>query len=815
MSGAKGGDVEAGKKPMQDLMAEPVGGVPGNPMFRVVMQLALRGTIFILLLASLIWVPAVRNIGLARFAPYMPLAMCIYVFTINPVLGQTIDNATAGIIGTFIAVFNTWMLRGFFGDGVTPDGGSAAFVVGWIDFLLFDLVMLMCNVRMGTRMFAMANHTGFMLMFLNPQDQTPFSKNFGINVNGVAVSSFIGVSLGSIFGIITMFLPFPFGSSFQAMKDRAHCASADTVKLFIGGVRYFSGAEASVEIEYQLAACRNLRNQINGMGGVINSSWNEGFDLGGRGTVRILMEKQAALLDGIYDILHAMHIALATEDFGPSHLNCMRAIGDDSMALAEKASVLLMYVTHAASDGSISGSEKGELMNLVAEVKQATKKLSMSFNTYRMKNQPRKIASDILSESFFVFALSAYGRKVCEYADVLAGNPPQPPSFFETLKGGFLGTFTAQGTYYYRFVVRYMLALFFCMVFSTTMDNYGGACAVMACFLLNTRVGPDMMATINTLLAVVIAVVVGGVVYSYSCESQYGDFILPIISFFYFWITMIVAFGGSSFALIGIFMAALFPFTTVKECPSFDVSSTGGAVGLWIAIRGTLIAMMIVSFFEIASIPGAQGRLAVERLDDAIKHIKQAFQDLWTDGADPRKSASTVSANLGDASMFNAGAKLEPRFYYCKWKAEFLDELIAAATKLRLDVLTIRHAMEGSDGNVDGVAKMLTKVPAFKHMEDDIERTLEDAREIAVDLAGHTFGTFSGLNKLDTVEGLDDLDGYDKALEELSRIVTYPTTPEDSMEDDLIVQLCVVCCMLDYSIKHVALITKATIRRNV
>merc|ERR1719405_457073 len=61
----------------------------------------------------------------------------------------------------------------------------------------------------------MANNTGFMLMFLNPADQTPFSKNFKINPNGTAVSSFLGVALGSVLGILTMFVPFPFGSAFN------------------------------------------------------------------------------------------------------------------------------------------------------------------------------------------------------------------------------------------------------------------------------------------------------------------------------------------------------------------------------------------------------------------------------------------------------------------------------------------------------------------------------------------------------------------------------------------------------------------------
>merc|ERR1719487_1307307 len=98
------------------------------------------------------------------------------------------------------------MMRGFFANGVEPGDGafSTVNVAGWANFLLFDLLFLVTECRMGTRMFALANHTGFMLAFLNPMDQTPYSKNFKINVNGTAVSSFLGVSIGCIAAIITM-----------------------------------------------------------------------------------------------------------------------------------------------------------------------------------------------------------------------------------------------------------------------------------------------------------------------------------------------------------------------------------------------------------------------------------------------------------------------------------------------------------------------------------------------------------------------------------------------------------------------------------
>ena len=55
-------------------------------------------------------------------------------------------------------------------------------------------------------MFAKAMDAGVILMFLNPANQMPFSKNFKINFRGAAVSAFIGVSLGSVLAIVAKLL---------------------------------------------------------------------------------------------------------------------------------------------------------------------------------------------------------------------------------------------------------------------------------------------------------------------------------------------------------------------------------------------------------------------------------------------------------------------------------------------------------------------------------------------------------------------------------------------------------------------------------
>merc|ERR1719316_1156325 len=383
-----------------------------------------------MLLATIVWVPAVQEMGFARFAPYIPLATCVFIFTINPMFGAVVANAHAGIIGTFIACFNIFMMRGFFPDGVTADSANSSpeNIVGWLDYLLFNLYFLMTDSRMGTRMFAMACHTGFMLAFLNPLDQSVYSKNFKINPNGIAVSSFIGIAAGSLLAILAMCLPYPWGFAFNTMKGNATSATKDTARLFVAAVKYFSGDHATVLIEQQLAQTATLRAKLDGMGGAIGGAWDECFDLGNSGTVRALMSAHLGLMNGIFDSLHSLSIAMSTEDFGPSHKKCMADIGDASMDVVAAASALLIKAAEFAGDGHIDDGEKQQLSDLKDSATAKVKTLATKFHATR-KNFGKGISEELLSESFFVFVLSAYARKVSEYADKLIKDPPKGTSF--------------------------------------------------------------------------------------------------------------------------------------------------------------------------------------------------------------------------------------------------------------------------------------------------------------------------------------------------------------------------------------------------
>merc|ERR1719236_296417 len=107
----------------------------------------------------------------------------------------------------------------------------------------------------------------------------------------------------------------------------------------------------------------------------------------------------------------------------------------------------------------------------------------------------------------------------------------------------------------------------------------------------------------------------------------------------------------------------------------------------------------------------------------------------------------------------------------------------------------------------------LNQVTAFKKIQEDLKKTLEDAREIAFLLLEHEKGDFHGLDKLDTLEGIDELEDLAPAIEAANTVVTFPAKTPASMEEDTLCQMSVVFVMLDYTVKHIAAIIKSTVEK--
>merc|ERR1719217_739540 len=621
------------------------------------------------LLGAIVWVPAIRKPFPNQVQARIPLVICLFVFTINPLLGTAVQNCCCGIMGTFVACFHMWVLNGIFPggmkEGMSPTSATAIF--GWANFLIFTFLVLWCKCGIGTKMFALATDIGFMLAFLDPKSTMPFSENFSISSQGTAENTMLATILGCLAAPLMNLIPYPLAFAYNNMKDNAVAASSHTAKLFESIIVYYCGSEASVVVESEVKHAVDLRAELDGLGGAIGCSFWEGFDIGTRGTVRALMDSHAGLLNNIYDRLRAILIVARSEDFGPSHTAIMAKIRNASMQVALATTKLLNAVTVAATDGDISDTEKADLANLVSETKTAVKTLAKDFDAAR-KAGGKAVSTDLLGENYFVLTISAYARLVIDYTEMMMSSPPQGAGMGAAIVGGLSSTwdFAAMTERFnLNFTMVHFIALTICWCWSVFVDNWGGGCVITAVFLMSPAVCPDIQAFLNVLNAVILAVVAGTLVFQWTCGSGFGDYVLPFAALLLWAIGLYGVFAKSVFLLPCLVFVALTPFRWVTSCPTGDIAA--GARALWGGMVANILAMLFVSSFQYFMAVDRAENLAVNSMDDAFSGLRKAF-DAFFKHQDATEPMGGVSGAVGSGTGYAGSAGVEPRFWRNSWK---------------------------------------------------------------------------------------------------------------------------------------------------
>merc|ERR1719389_836136 len=765
-----------------------------------------------MILASIIWIPAIRKPFPNQIQGMVPLLICLFVFTVNPLVGTALGNAIAGIIGTFWACFHMWFMNGIYPGGMkpgmSPTSGCAIF--GWANFLLFTFIFLFIKCGMGMKMFAMATDIGFMLAFLDPASTVPFSENFTISHQGTAVNTLLATAIACFIAPLLNLIPYPFSLASVNMKGNAVSASKGTAKLFSAVINYYNGSEYSVVIESELKHSVDLKKEIDGLGGAIGAAWFERFDVGVQGTIRALMESHSGLMSSLYDRLRALMIAVSTEDFGESHIKIMSTIGGSTFDVANSVKVLVIAATEAATDGDISASEKAHMEDLIADVKRAVKQLAVDFD--KARRAYKVISKETFGESFFVLTVSAYARMVVEYAEVLCTNPPKGVGMFEGISAGVSSTFSGLGDKFnVNFTIKHFVAILICWFWSVYIDNWGGGCVITAVFLMSTAICPDLQVFLNVINAVIVAVVVGTLVYQGLCGTGYGDYLLPITAVL-LWLPMAYGyFAGGTLLLPCLLIVALTPFRWVTMCPSGEIAA--GARGLWAGLVSAVIAIFIVCTCQFLMAIDKASSLAITELDDAFTAETVSFKAFWAH-KDITEPMAPVSGHLGAGEGFNGSAKIEPRFWKAGWKGALYTEVNGHLTQLRLDLLMLWYAVAGSDGKPDGIFTKFEHRDEWKAVQRDLNSTFEDAQNLVIALLKHESGKFKGLSMLKQTTGIDTLDDMPFLIEALNKEVPFPSKVGDTIEDDEVCQIASALLMLDVTIKNIAAILQTSIRQS-
>lgn len=782
-----------------------------NPVFSDAVSLSIRVGVFAFGLASLIWFPPLHWLTTDDFKAKIPLVICLYYFTVTPILGNTICNAWAGAVGTFWAFIQMYIMNGIFPGGLAPGDSMfcAAALFGWANFFLFLFVILWCKCTIGMKMFALANAIGFMLAFMNPASTVKFSENFQIDPKGTAVNVLMATWLACAISPVVNLFPTFLSSAFMAMRGSSTTVSSTTARLFEEVVEYYGGSSPSVRIETHIKKVNDLRGTIDGMGGTVGAAWWECFDMGKFGTIRALMAAHQSMAYELHDRLTAALVSASTEDFGDSHVQVMQNIITDCRHVVKVTGELLNTVTAAAGDGNIDSGEKASISKQINEAKVAVSNLAKEFDTTRRSYQ-RAISLELLGESFFVLTLSAYARIVWEYAEMLITNPPKAHGFGADVMEGIKSTWsglTSKDNMF--FTLKHFIALSFTWTYAILVDSYGGACVITSVFLINGAACPDVQALLNSMNAVILAAVVGSLVFEWSCQAANSVYVLPFLTMCIWMAGLYGVYSKSRFATACIFIVALVPFNLIKKCPAIvDPSAT--AAGTYAGMVGFVLAIIFVGLFQYILSRDRASNLALESLGNAYAGLKSGLAEFWVCG-DMKGALANVSGDISTGNAVSASAAIEPRFWRVGWNHKLYTDVTASLSQIRLDFLMMWCALAGSGGAPENIFEKIKYLPDFKRVEEDLTATFLDCEAITTNMLAHTHGMLAGLNEMKTRTGIDNLealvpliDGLNRGALQFPKLGHYSGEVGQSLEDDDLCQLSTVLLMLQCSVKHMA-----------
>merc|ERR1719301_404293 len=480
------------------------------------------------------------------------------------------------------------------------------------------------------------------------------------------------------------------------------------------------------------------------------------------------------------------------------------------MNVASSVKKLLIAVTEAATDGDISEAEKNHLAELVSSTKKAVKQLAVDFDAARRAYGV--VSKDTCGESFFVLSVSAYARLTIEYAELLMTNPPQGVGLGAGISSGIIGTFSGLGDKFnVNFTIKHFLALVICWLWSVYVDGMGGACVITAVFLMSTAVCPDIQVFLNVMNAVIVAVVVGTLVFQGACGTGYGDFVLPISAVLIWTLGLYGYFAGGPLLLPCLVIVALTPFRWVTMCPSGEIAA--GARALWVGMVGNIMAIVFVCSCQFFLALDKAANLCIMEMDEAFKGEREAFKAFFAH-KDATVPMGPVGGHLGSGAGYNASAKIEPRLWRCSWKDGLYSEIVAQLDQLKLDILMLWFALAGSDGKPDAIFAKFEHCVEWKSIQSDLNSTLEDANNLVIGLLSDESGSFDGLSKLKNTTGIDRLDALPGLIEDISKAgLAFPSKVGDSMEDDEVCQIGSAFLLLETTIKHIAGVLSTCIRQ--
>merc|ERR1719453_1940497 len=268
--------------------------------------------------------------------------------------------------------------------------------------------------------------------------------------------------------------------------------------------------------------------------------------------------------------------------------------------LSASVGQLLTFVTLVAEDGEVSKHEEKEIRRQIATVKEDVASLLKTFDTVRRTGPV--IDQHTLGLNSYVMAMSAYARRVLEYAEELLDvESIQYEGFLSTLLSATKATFDVSAMldpFHRMYVFRYFFSIGICIIVSAVIgfDSIGTSIVGPATLLISNRVSADIPSTLNMLLGVVMGTMASATLYQFACFIGFKGAFLPVFAFL-FWAGSLYVYynGGKKLGFLGMYSAAFASKSFVQNCKT---GTEPGEMGVESYVSGVIVAVLITATAE-------------------------------------------------------------------------------------------------------------------------------------------------------------------------------------------------------------------------
>lgn len=639
-----------------------------------------------------------------------------FLFAYYKDLGTTINLAISGTFGTFLAVFGSWVLFGFFPKSITPEmvanptapESLLTYTFAFAYGAGFLWLCMWLNLNLNAVIFAAGSFVWYLMEFLKPNTNL-FATGFEIELRGYASKQFIAAFGGSLLAVFCMMFPYSI-TAYQRAEDNTR----KTVDVLLDcWFRLASHVCSPLPNDFVLSVIERdlnfVKESVESISADIDTSWWECFGLGKMQKKRAILRAFEARLSQSHErLLATFHIAVRT------HLPEDQQKREKVLALTGALKVPMESLLRECQDLFFLGiraldegvdAVKGDVTQNAVEVRSAIQTLSQEFRTAKAAAQKRgrqAIDGDLLEESALCMNLCALGRKVAEAAEEWAENKPLVE------QGGFLGLgcmkdiFDRQTIFdpkNIRNALRIWLQLSTCFVLGFVMHwpaKYNAAIASNAAVLLSKRPGAALERNMARMQGAVLGLASGGLIYMISesvfgvCSS--GNYIsLSVGLFLWLAITLFIYNNSSTNAGLGFLLAYFGNSALLRGCGHVDAS--GAFRNMVVGLIITVVFMLVIDHFfqtEVAS-QVAHGKLS-DSMDAVAKSLEKAF-----DPTLPKvEFAGKISTALGQATAWGALADAEPRFDKIPWRHATFEAALRSGNKILCIVNGLKRALVGT-----------------------------------------------------------------------------------------------------------------------